>query len=89
MNCGETPASSGNRRNRPAQNEWMVWIFSPPGVSIARANSRRACASLSASTAPSAPSSPSSARKAASGSIAQHPSRLNNRFCISLAAALV
>ena len=39
-NCGLTPASSGNRRSSEAQKEWIVWIFSPPGVSMARANRR-------------------------------------------------
>ena len=39
---GRDPASSGKRRSRDAQKEWMVWIFSPPGVSIARANRVRA-----------------------------------------------
>ncbi len=39
---GETPASSGKRRSSFSQKAWMVWIFSPPGVSSARANSLRA-----------------------------------------------
>jgi hypothetical protein len=42
---GLTPASSGKRRRTEAQKEWIVWIFSPPGVSMARA---KACARATA-----------------------------------------
>ena len=41
-------ASSGNWCSTDSQKAWMVWIFSPPGVSSASANSRRARRSLSA-----------------------------------------
>jgi hypothetical protein len=49
---GLTPASSGKRRRTEAQKEWIVWIFSPPGVSMARAKSVRARDSRSGSTVP-------------------------------------
>ena len=39
---GLTPASTGKRRSSEAQKAWMVWILSPPGVSIAWAKSLRA-----------------------------------------------
>ena len=39
-------ASSGNWWSTASQKAWMVWIFSPPGVSRARAKSRRARFSL-------------------------------------------
>ena len=41
-----TLASNGKRCSRRSQKAWIVWIFSPPGVSIARANRRRAKARL-------------------------------------------
>ena len=81
-----TPASSGKRRSRAAQKLWMVWTFSPPGVSMARANRRRASAR---SGSPPSPSSANSRRRSASGSIAHWPRRRKRRFCISVAAALV
>ena len=37
-----TFASNGNWCSSRSQKAWMVWIFSPPGVSSARAKSRRA-----------------------------------------------
>ena len=89
VNRGDTPASSGNRRSRAAQNEWMVWMRRPPGVSTAVANRVRARARRSVGNGPSTPRSTSAARRASSGSIAHDPSRLNSRFCISDAAALV
>ena len=89
-NCGDTPASSGKRRSSPSQKAWIVWIFSPPGVSSARANSVRATESCwSEITASPSSSLPSAARSSSSGSIAQPPSRSNRRFCISAAAAVV
>ena len=51
-NCGATPASSGKRRSSASQKAWMVWIFRPPGVSSARANSVRARASCAGGRAP-------------------------------------
>ncbi len=72
MNCGLTRASSGKRRNTPAQNEWIVWIFNPPGVSIARANSVRACASWAASIARVNAQRPQSARASSSSGIIAH-----------------
>ena len=87
-NCGETPASSGNRRNIPPQNEWIVWIFSPPGVSNARANNVRASRNWSASRLTS-PSVSNSARSSASAFIAHAPRLPKRRFCISAAAAFV
>ncbi len=39
-------ASSGNWCSTDSQKAWMVWIFSPPGVSSASANSFRASAQL-------------------------------------------
>ena len=89
LKLGLTPASSGKRRRMLAQNEWIVWIFKPPGVSIARANNRRAADSLSGAITPSTPRFARSLRSALSSSIAQPPRRLNNRFCISAAAAFV
>ncbi len=88
---GETPASSGKRRRSESQKAWMVWIFSPPGVSSARAKSRRARASVSGfATALSAPASAaSSAPSRSSAAIAQPPSMAKRRVCISAAAALV
>ena len=41
-------ASSGNWWRIASQKAWMVWIFRPPGVSSASANSLRARRSLSA-----------------------------------------
>ncbi len=43
-----TLASKGNWCSSRSQNAWIVWIFSPPGVSSALAKSRRACAHLAA-----------------------------------------
>ena len=37
-----TFASNGNSCRSRSQNAWIVWIFSPPGVSSALAKSRRA-----------------------------------------------
>ncbi len=85
VNPGETPASSGKRRSSFSQKAWMVWIFSPPGVSSARANRARA-------SERSRPASSSSARVSTSASLgitAQSPSTLNRRRCISAAPALV
>ncbi len=69
----------------------MVWIFSPPGVSSALANSIRALDSAMASRGPaSSPSSFASSSWRASSSITdQPPSTSNKRRCISAAAALV
>ena len=87
-NWGETPASSGNRRRSEAQNAWIVWIFSPPGVSIARANRVRAWSS-GTSELSGTPISDNSVRSSASSIMAHAPSCANRRFCISPAAALV
>ena len=38
-----TFASKGNSCSSRSQKAWIVWIFSPPGVSSALAKSRRAC----------------------------------------------
>ena len=86
VKAGVTPASSGNCRNSPAQKAWMVWIFSPPGVSIARAKRVRA---RPRSMPMRPPIAASASRSFGSGSIAHSPSRRNRRFCISPAAALV
>jgi len=32
---GDTSASMGKRRKSCSQKAWIVWIFSPPGVSSA------------------------------------------------------
>ena len=40
---GGTPASSGKRCSRRSQKAWMVCTLRPPGVSMALANSWRAC----------------------------------------------
>ena len=89
LNCGLISASSGNRRRTPEQNEWIVCIFNPPGVSIARAKSCLAFRRRPASIAPDTPRSVRSTRSAASGIIAHLPKRSKRRFCISAAAALV
>ena len=60
---GETPASSGNRRSSFSQKAWMVWIFSPPGVSSARANRRRASDRSRAEALGSLPSSSASSSR--------------------------
>ena len=44
-----TLASKGKRCSSRSQKAWMVWIFRPPGVSMVRANRRRAKASCAAS----------------------------------------
>ena len=67
----------------------MVWIRSPPGVSIAWANRRRAWARSTERSAVSAPSARISASSAASSFIAHSPRRRNSLSCISDAAALV
>ena len=67
----------------------MVWIFSPPGVSSACANSRRAEAIRAASGARSPVRRINSARSAASSASAQPPSCALSRVVISAAAALV
>ena len=65
-----TLASNGNWCSRRSQKAWIVWILSPPGVSSARANSRRASATLPASGA--RPRSPAiSAASSASASVVQ------------------
>ena len=46
-NAPATLASSGNWCSTDSQKAWMVWIFSPPGVSSASANSLRARRSFS------------------------------------------
>ena len=62
----------------------------PPGVSIARAKSVRARDRKSGvRPSRSSPNSSSCARNDALSNIAHSPNRLNRRFCISLAAALV
>ena len=71
------------------QKEWMVWIFKPPGVSIARAKSRRAVGRLTCPVRSSTPNSSRSLRSSASDNIDHLPNRRNKRFCISEAAAFV
>ncbi len=82
---GEMPASRGKRFSSFSQKAWMVWIFSPPGVSRARANRARALGRSSAFSSIRA----SSAASASSGVTAQPPRVSNSRRCISAAAALV
>ena len=67
----------------------MVWIFKPPGASIAAANKVRAPRKSSSVIEPSSPRSRNASRKSSFSSIAHSPRRLNKRFCISAAAALV
>ncbi len=62
-----TFASNGNRCSTRSQKAWMVWIFSPPGVSMTRANSFRA-ASRSGRLGRGAPISMMSAVSASSSS---------------------
>jgi hypothetical protein len=79
----------GKRRKSEAQKEWMVWMRSPPGVSMARANRVRARDSAGSSKLSAWPSAERLARRASSPCMAHSPSRRNSRFCISEAAALV
>ena len=64
----------------------MVWIFSPPGVSSARANRARARGQVAAGLAELGQLAVAAA---ASSTTAQPPSVSNSRRCISAAAALV
>ena len=90
VNAGLTPASSGKRRRTEPQNEWIVWIFNPPGASMARAKRVRARDSRSGvRLARSTPLAASVSTSLASSIIAQVPRLAKRRFCISIAAALV
>ena len=65
----------------------MVCTLSPPGVSSARANSRRACARRAPGILPGG--APMAASSASSSSVVQRPSVSNTRFAMLAAAALV
>src|SRR5271156_869692 len=65
----------------------MVCILSPPGVSSARANRRRACARRAPGIPPGG--APMAASSASSSSVVQRPSVSNTRFAMLAAAALV
>ena len=90
-NCGATPASSGKRRSSASQKAWMVWILQA-ARRLERAGEERAGAGEPIGRDRLAGLAElGAARRAASASssIAQAPSVLNSRFCISAAAALV
>ena len=83
-----TSASNGNWCSRRVQKAWMVCTFSPPGVSSALANSRRAMARCVASgVLPVASLIFSSS--AASSSVVHSASVSNTRVAMLAAAALV
>ena len=88
-NWGFTPASRGNRLRIEAQNECIVWIFRPPGASMARAKSVRARLTSSTFMLCSMPNSWSSLKSVSFSNIVQRPKRWKRRFCISDAAAFV
>ena len=76
-----TFASNGTRCRSRSQKAWMVSILSPPGVSTARANRRRARRSRSApGRTPS--SSRSSSREASSSSVTHWPRRSKTRIAM-------
>ena len=86
---GGTPASSGKRCSSRSQKAWMVCTLRPPGVSMARANSRRArCISSDDRGAGRA-----ALRARLAGRrrrrVTHSARRSNTRFDISAAAALV
>jgi len=83
-----TLASNGKRWSRRSQKAWIVWIFNPPGVSIARANSRRAKARPCAFGL-GAPSSAIASPSAASSRPVHDASVSNTRAAILAAAVLV
>ena len=83
-----TLASNGKRCSRRSQKAWIVWIFNPPGVSIARANRRRAKARPCAFGC-GAPSSTIASASAASSRPVHDASVSNTRAAILAAAVLV
>ena len=87
-----TFASKGNWCRSWAQKAWMVCTLRPPGVSSARAKSRRARARFApGNEVPSVKPdrSRTAASRAASSSVVQCASVSNTRFAIFAAAALV
>ena len=83
-----TLASNGKRCSSRSQKAWMVWIFSPPGVSIALAKRRRA-SSHAGCRARALPCARCAAARATSSSVTQAPSVSNTRVAMLAAAALV
>ena len=87
-----TLASKGNRWSRRSQKAWMVWIFSPPGVSTVRAKSRRASSSAAgppARAGTGAPVSRIAPRRPSSSRRVQAARSRNTRIDMLAAAALV
>ncbi len=83
-----TSASKGNWCNSRVQNAWMVCTFSPPGVSSACANSRRARSRRAASgLRPSILTISASSSSSESG--VHFASSPNTRFAMLAAAAFV
>ncbi len=86
--CGASLASTGNRPNSDSENEWMVRMRSPSGVSRVAANRVRAL-SVSIVEAGFPNSFFRSLARALSPPAAQWPRRVLNRVATSAAAALV
>ena len=85
-NSAGTFASNGKRCSTRSQKAWIVWIFNPPGVSTAAANSFRASSRLRGGLAPV---SSIFARKVSSSASVQPASMPKTRADMLAAAALV
>ena len=86
--CGASLASTGNRPSRDSENEWMVRMRNPSGVSRVAANSLRAVSVCIVEAGFPSRFFRSLAR-ALSPPAAQWPRRVLNRVATSAAAALV
>ena len=84
-NRAGTFASNGKRCRIRSQKAWIVWIFSPPGVSTARANRRRASSSRRRSGG--CPSTAAMACASAASSSVTQPASVENTLVAMLAAA--
>ena len=82
-----TLASNGKRCSRRSQKAWIVWIFNPPGVSMARANRRRAKARPCGSGFGAPSSTIASLRLASSRPV--HDANVSNTRAAILAAAVL